>query len=52
MKEPFKSYEEALDRVTTLWELIEAIFKDLAEIQPFENLRNDKERREYLLCIR
>ena len=42
--------EELGEDKTQLWEVIETIFKELAEVAPFENLRDDKERAAFLLC--
>lgn len=38
------------EKAEELWNIIETIFQELEEIAPFENLRNDKERQNYLLC--
>lgn len=40
----------SIERAKEYWDLIALIFTELEKILPFENLRNNKERSNFLIC--
>ena len=46
----FEGEVDPKERAEEYWMLIQVILKDVLRILPFENLRNDDERRKFILC--
>lgn len=46
----FSNVTCAKSRVEEYWQLIEMMFNETLRILPFENLRNNKERNNFIIC--
>ena len=46
----FDGCEDIPSKVQDMWLIIDSVFKEIEQILPFENLRNDEERAKFITC--